>query len=463
MESARGEPDRSRIFLGWWVVAGLFVVNMTTSGFGFYAQAPFIRALVKEQNFSTGLTGLATGLFFMTSGITGYLTSGLIGRIDVRKMMCAGAVIAGLALVLIGNVETVPQMFGANILFGIGFSLCGLVPSTTVVTRWFARKRSVALSISSTGLSVGGILLAPSVAALVNKHGMAQVTPWLGLAWAAVVIPVTILFVKSWPADHGLYADGADAPLAGAAPIGGWSYLEARVTRYFILLTAAYVFVMLAQVGGLAHQTKMVSDRFGDNLGNLVVSVTAGASVIGRLAGGLVVLRFPPKKLTLALMAVQGVALFGLAAASNKQAILGFCVVFGLSVGNLLMLHPLLLADAFGVKEYSKIYGLSQLMMTTGVGLGPAVVGFVRDAWSYRVAFGLAGVSSIVALALYSASGVLGLQPPKVITLEKDPALSRRIYWTTLGGNVMKSSSKCSYLGRCNNFSVTALSYSLLA
>ena len=421
MQRSSGKP---RIFLGWWVVAGLFIVNMTTSGFGFYAQAPFIRALVKEHHFSTGLTGLATGLFFMTSGITGYLTSGLIGRIDVRKMMCLGAVISGLALVLIGNVRTVPQMFGANILFGVGFSLCGLVPSTTVVTRWFAKKRSVALSISSTGLSVGGILLAPSVAALVNKHGMAQVTPWLGLAWAAIVIPVTILFVKSWPADHGLYPDGADAPLQGAAPLGGWSYEQARVTRYFVLLTAAYVFVMLAQVGGLAHQTKMVSDRFGDNLGNLVVSVTAGASVVGRLAGGLVVLRFSPKRLTLGLMAVQGAALLGLANASTRPAVLGSCLIFGLSVGNLLMLHPLLLAEAYGVKEYSKIYGLSQLMMTTGVGLGPAVVGFVRDAASYRLAFTLAALSSVVALVLYGSSGVLGPQPPGVTAADPVPSLS---------------------------------------
>ena len=405
-ESDAVQRKGGKAFAGWWVVAGLFIVNMTSSGFGFYAQAPFIRALVKERGFSTGLTGLATGLFFVVSGITGYLISGLINRIDIRKLICAGAVVSGVALLAIGHVRTVPQMFAANVLFGIGFAMCGLVPSTTIVTRWFARRRSVALSISSTGLSAGGILITPFVAALVIKHGMAAITPWLGLAWAVIVIPAVVLLVKGNPADYGLYADGDPAPKRSLGqPPDGWTFHDARRTRFFIFLTVAYVFVMLAQVGGLAHQTKMISDRVDDNLGNLVVSVTAAASVIGRLLGGVIVLRLQAQRVALALMGVQSVGLFMLSQASSRPAVLASCILFGLSVGNLLMLHPLMLAETFGVREYSKIYGLSQLLMTTGVGLGPAVVGFVRDASSYAVAFRVAGASSIVALVLFAFTG----------------------------------------------------------
>ena len=59
--AAKAAPaERKKVFAGWWVILGLFLVNMTTSGFGFYAQAPFFRALVKERGFSTGLTGLAS-------------------------------------------------------------------------------------------------------------------------------------------------------------------------------------------------------------------------------------------------------------------------------------------------------------------------------------------------------------------------------------------------------------------
>jgi hypothetical protein len=52
-----------KIFLGWWVVGGLFVINMMTSGLAFYAQSPYLKALVKGQGFSTTLTSTGTGLF----------------------------------------------------------------------------------------------------------------------------------------------------------------------------------------------------------------------------------------------------------------------------------------------------------------------------------------------------------------------------------------------------------------
>ena len=47
-------------------------------------------------------------------------------------------------------------------------------------------------------------------------------------------------------------------------------------------------------------------------------------------------------------------------------------------MGNLYV-PSFLLADAFGVKDYPRIYGMGQLIMT-GVGSGPFLVGLIRDA-----------------------------------------------------------------------------------
>ena len=74
------------------------------------------------------------------------------------------------------------------------------------------------------------------------------------------------------------------------------------------------------------------------------------------------------------------------------------------------MLHPLLLANAFGVADYPRIYGLGSLLMIIGVGGGPAAVGFLHDIWDYRVAFlamtGLAMVGGVVYLMAGSAPRV---------------------------------------------------------
>ena len=399
-----------KLFRGWAVVAGLFVILMMSSGLGFYAQSPFLKALVEENGFSAGLTGAATGLFFLCSGISGYLISGLLNRIDVRWVICAGAVCASGALLLLGQVDSVWQMFAVNAFFGIGFALCGLVPATTVVTRWFIRRRSVAFSITSTGLSAGGILVTRWAAEAIDRRGLGDVTPTLALLWIVVTVPVALLLVRSSPASVGLQPDGDAAPPAPQPgdrppiPVGA-TFAEAKATRFYRLLTVSYVFIMIGQVGALAHQNRLGSERVSNAVGALAVSVTAGASVVGRLAGGVIVTRYPARRLAAVLIAVQGIALMLLAGAGTRTSVLVASVVFGLSVGNLLMLQPLILAETYGIREYSRVYSLSQLVTTVGVGLGPMVLGFVDDAAGYGLAFSLAAAASLLALVLFLAAG----------------------------------------------------------
>jgi MFS family permease len=418
---------RRTVFLGWWVVAGLFVINMMTSGLGFYAQSPYLKSLVNAQGFSNTLTSVGTGLFFLVSGLMGYFTAALISRFDVRYLMAVGGVLGGVGLALLGQVHSEWQLFAANAFFGVGFAFCGLVPANTVVTRWFHRRRALAISVSSTGLSAGGIIITRQLAGVIDTHGMPSVTPWLGLLWALVIVPTALFVVKPSPQARGLLPDGETAPVTaattmpGAAPeptprevtsaaphrevLPSHTFAEARRTRFFRFMTLSYVFIMLAQVGALAHQNKLGSDRVSNAVGALAVSVTAGASVFGRLAGGFVVLRVPSRWLTAALIGLQCVSLTLLAGADTKPAILLASLVFGLSVGNLLMLQPLLIAEAFGVGEYAKVYGSSQVVTTLGVAAGPIMLGFLQDHFDYQVAYSTAAVASVLALVLFVTAG----------------------------------------------------------
>lgn len=402
-------------FTGWRVIAGLFIVLMVSSGFGFYGQGVYLRALVVERGWSTGLASAATATFFVVSGLFGYAISGLLLRVDVRKVIVAGLVLGPVGLAMLGQVHEPWQMFAADVVFGAGFALSGLVPATTTVARWFVRRRSVALSVASTGLSMGGIAITPFVAAVIARHDIGPVSPWLAVIWVAIGLPVTLLLVRSSPAGENQYPDGDPPPpvAAGAAEgtrpavaMPGLSFAEARATRFYWMMTAAYLFVMLGQVGGLSQQVKLVSERV-DSLAAASVTIVAASSVIGRLAGGLLVTRVPPKRFTAVLMAVQGAALASFAFAATPASVIVTCIVFGLSVGNLLMLQPLLLAETFGVREYSRIYSMSSLIMTVGVGLGPTVLGVLHDVSGYELAFLVAAASSGLALVLFSLAGPL--------------------------------------------------------
>ncbi len=150
------------VYHGWWIVAGLFFVLTISSGFGFYNLSVYLNVLADTRGFAVADVSIAVGLFFFVGGVTGMWVASLIRRIDVRWVMTGGAAIAGSALGLIGHVTELWQLYLVYALFGAGNSGVSIVVATTLVTRWFpGPNRSVALSIASTGLSMGGVLLTP--------------------------------------------------------------------------------------------------------------------------------------------------------------------------------------------------------------------------------------------------------------------------------------------------------------
>lgn len=401
-------PARQAFVRGWVVLFGLFVIMTITSGFAFYSQGVFLDALVDEQGFSVGVAGAGTGAFFAVSGVFGFLTGGLIGRFDVRWVMTLGTVVGAIGMAGLSQVRVEWQLFVTMALFGCGFALTGLVPTTTVVTRWFARKRSVALSIASTGLSVGGIAIAPALGRLIDAESLVYWAPRFAVAFFVSTLVFLWVFVKPSPEHVGMRPDGAPPLRAGDGPPpapAGTPFSSAVRSRYFVLMSLGFILIMGSQVGAIQHVYKMTNDRVSLAGAGTALMVLASTSVVARIAGGLVALKVPLSWLTTVLIVVQGVGVSILAVADELPLILVGTVVLGSAMGNLLMLHPLLLADAFGVRDYSRIYGLGSLLMIVGVGSGPFVVGVLRDTFNYRTAFFALGIIAAGGLVIYRLAG----------------------------------------------------------
>ncbi len=415
----RPRTSGSGPFYGWVVVGAVFVILMVVSGLGFYNASVILAAGTEELGVSVGTISGATALFFGSSGLTGFLLSRQMDALDLRYFFAAGGVLGAAALLALRWVDTVIEFYGFFAVFGVGFALAGLVPGTTLVTRWFDQRRSVALSIASTGLSVGGIALTPISVWLIDRRGLGGAGSTLAAMWIVGVIPVALLLVRSRPSDLGLTPDGigvdqrrpTGTPQDSAARAGGLpepsgtSFAEASRTRFFILLCVTYAIIFFSQVGALAHLFNLASERTTTATAGTALSLLAFTSVLGRLAGGVIVLRVAAKHLTMMLTVLQSVGLAALAFATTAESIIVASVLIGISVGNLLMLQPLLLAEAFGVSEYSRIYSFSQLVSTVGVAGGPFVLGVLHDISDYRTAFLVAALASLTAAVAVLAAG----------------------------------------------------------
>ena len=102
----------------------------------------------------------------------------------------------------------------------------------------------------------------------------------------------------------------------------------------------------------------------------------------------------------------QAVALLSLAFAASTVAIFASIVLFGMTIGNLLMLQPLLFAERFGVLDYPRIYSRSQFVAILGVAGGPLLLGLLYDeSGSYRVPYATAAVLCLVGALVIAAAG----------------------------------------------------------
>ena len=400
-------PTAHGRFPGWWVVTGCFIVLTTTSGLGFYGLAVYLNAFSNEKGWSLSSISFATTVFFIVGGTAGIWVARLIANTDARLIIMAGGVLGGASLAVLGQVETQWQLFTVYGFFGFGFAMAGLVPATTVVTRWFHERRSVALSVASTGLSVGGILLTPIAKRLLDERGLEAGTPWLGLIFVIGIVPVAWFLVRPDPAAEGWAPDGevlvADEP---PPPVTGILWHEAIRTRFFVALAVGYILVLGSQVGGIQQMVKLVEDRTDAATARLAITVLAATSVVARLVGGRIAQHVPIMGLTAALAAVQAVAMLSLGLAETTVAIFASIVLFGVTIGNILMLQPLLIAERFGVLDYPKIYSRASFLAMVGTAAGPFLLGWLYDvSGAYRTPYAVAAGLSLMGAFVLTRGG----------------------------------------------------------
>ncbi len=388
---------RHNPFPGWRVVTGCFIVLTTSSGLGFYGLAVYLNAFSKERGWDVSAISLATTWFFFVGGIVGVWAARLIVRYDIRAVVTAGALIGGVALAALGQVREQWQLFVVYGVFAAGWALAGLVPMTTVVTRWFHTRRSVALSVASTGLSAGGILITPAAKWLLDRQGLEAGTPWLGAVFIVGIVPFVLWLVRPDPTTLGWLPDGERVTPGGTPPVvTGTPYREAIASRFFLFITIGYILALGSQVGGIQQLVKLVEERTDADTAALATLVLAATSVVARLIGGRVVASLPMIPFTATLAMLQVVAMVWLAFAVSTAAIFGAILLFGATIGNILMLQPLLIAERFGVLDYPRIYSRAQLLGLIGTAGGPLLLGWLYDvAGGYRASYIVAGLLSL--------------------------------------------------------------------
>ena len=401
-------------FPGRWVLGACFTLLTFSSGLGFYGLAVYLQAFSSERQWSVSSISLATTLFFLVGGISGVWIAKFIAKHDVRIMVLGGACLATIALFSMRFVEHRWQLFAVYIFYSLGWSASGMGPITTVVTRWFHVRRAGALAIASTGLSMGGIVVTPFIKWILDSQGIHNGSPWLALIWFCGTVPVTLFLLRAFPQPYGWLPDGARAEPGQVGDISGTPLNEAVRTKFFRAVAIGYIFALGAQVGGALQLVKLVEERTNRSTATFATIVLSSMSIISRFAAGRVIPKLNMTRFTVGLAAMQGISLASIGLIHNRVGLLIAIGLFGITIGNMVMMQSLLLAERFGVRDYPRIAARSGLISFSGTAFGPLLLGWLYDvAGGYRSSYLAAGICSVLGAMLFSLAGSASDQDPK--------------------------------------------------
>ena len=405
------------VFYGWAIAAAVGTLMLVVAGIGYYGLAVFLNPLQEEHGWSNSAVSGAASTYFLASGITAAFFGPLVDRRGPMGFMTAGFALVGLSAMAIGFVQELWQLYAVYLLLAFGFGMSSNVATSAIMTRWFMVKRARAMSVSSTGISLGGVILAPVGAWLVDRGGLELAAPVMGLLVLAVTLPVLWGVIVFDPRQMGLHPDGQDPRLSLAqtqarmdadSQLRRWTIPQAMRTVSFWAVLGAFTLVLISQTGFVIHQIAFLEERLGStSAAAFALSTTAFGSIVARLIVGLFADRIDKRWLTVALFVLQASAILLVLRVDGVVATYALTLTFGFTIGNVYMMQSLLVSEIFGMVSFGAIFGLVAMAGQAGSGLGPFVVGFLEDrSGGYDLPF------TIAALVTYGAALVVLLARP---------------------------------------------------
>jgi len=401
-----------KIFYGWWVVV--------TAGIGLlFGYAPifvfsfgvFVRSFVEEFHSNRTQISLAFTLASLMVSVGSPLAGRLVDRFGARRVLLPSIGIQGSLLISFKFVSTsIWQLYALFLSLGFFGSVTNPVAYCKVVSKWFDRRRGLALGLTMLGLGLGAAVMPPIAQRLITWVGWRSAYEILGLVVLVASIPVVGLFLENSPSEMGLLPDGGTSPRAQFSESKvdeGVPGSVARTSSTFWLIACAFSLAGGAAQACVIHLVSLLTDR-GISAGNaaLASSALGIAFIFGRVVAGYLVDRFFGPYVSVAFFVGMACGLALLWVGSRGAgAFLGASFV-GLGMGGEGDLMPYMTSRYFGLRSFGEIYGSIFAIFTLAGAVAPLLmaIGFDRTG-SYRTPLSFFLLATLISIVLMTRLG----------------------------------------------------------
>lgn len=414
---------QARLHHGWYVVGACFMAMFVHSGIGFYAFGVFFTPIEDEFGWNRATIAAAMSIGALIAGLASPIVGQWTQSFGSRKMMIGGAVIMGTGLMALYGMSNLWQLYAFFIVATVGRAGLSSIPIGTVLGNWFRQRRGLAMGIAATGIGVGGGIMAPIASYLISVIGWRAAIAALGLTTVAIVIPLVLAWVRHTPQEMGLqpYGEATNGASDGhittgspsqAADQSSLTYKQALGTSAFWMISGALFLIALGQASVLLHIVPFLEDRgIGRESAAAILAITSVMGGVGKFSMGYASDKFPARLVLTFCFVLQAIGLAMITLPVNPVSLPAFVVLYGIGMGGVFALQPVIAAETFGIGSLGTILGSLIMPSAVSQGIGPILAGYIFDTTgSYALAFTLFIAMALVAAAMiFPARPVVGL------------------------------------------------------
>ena len=392
------------IYYGWWISITALIVNAILSAPTFGAAGLWINSLENEFGWTRTQLALAFSLGQLEGTVSSPFVGYLIDKIGGKKTALIGTLIAIIGFLILS--QTVPitnsreNIFDPSIFYiayltiMLGGSMAGWVPMTSIVNNWFTHKRTLAMSIASSGFSIGTFLLVPLLALLMNSNILGWNKTAILIAFVLPLITILISkFIYNKPSDKSLLPYGEDNDKYinknYIQNSKDFTILEAIKEKVFWIMAFAHGGSAMLTSTMMVHLILALKNQgLSLEISSLMWGITMGIGGLSQIFGGVIGDRFT-KRYTLALFGcIQSFGVIIAYMANSIPLAIIFALIYGFGFGARAPITTAMRGEYFGRKSFGKIMGISLIPMMFMTMIAPVIAGYMYEVQdNYKIAF----------------------------------------------------------------------------
>lgn len=394
--SARG------IYRGWYIIGVSALSIGAILGTVQFAFGFFIQPLEEEFGWSRTQVNVSLSIGVVTSFLSPVVGS-LMDRLGARWTMATSILLVAIAFLLRSIMTELWQFYLFSAIMFAGTPGATMMPAGRLVLTWFPKVRGRMMGIVTSGNNIGSGIAVPVVAVLIGLVGWRWTWGLMGVALIGLALLV-ILVIRDNADDvireqKKRWAPSEITEQEKSGLKGGMSVSAAIKTSTFWFLVIGMTlqqFVRTGVVSQMVPHLEQVGFAQGVAAAMMIVLAVFAASsklIFGRLSESITA-----RVSFIVIMILQGVGLSVLLVSGGSWITWGAIVVFGLGMGGVGALTPLVIFDMFGLKQFGSIMGLTRMAISIPIFLGPIMAGIIFDSTGnydlmFAITIGLLAVS----------------------------------------------------------------------